>query len=60
MENNYKVRLLNELIELSEKIALLSNYIDSNIIEESDILYEQLHIMLDYRSILRTRIEKLF
>lgn len=60
MENNYKIRLLNELIELSEKIALLSDYIDINIIDESDILYEQLHIMLDYRSILKTRIEKLF
>ena len=62
MNNEYQQRVRNELLELSDKLNKLSNFIDNSAvyhqlsIEEQDFLDEQRLAMIYYKDCLDMRI----
>ena len=52
---NWKQRVLRELLELTERIALLQKEISNN---KSEILLKQCEIMMEYQDILIERLNK--
>ena len=58
---NYKIRMLDELLYISNKITRLNCYLENRIIKENegkeDLMTEQLKHMEAYRDILQERVE---
>ena len=58
---NYKIRMLDELLYISNKITRLNCYLENRIIKENeekeDLMTEQLKHMEAYRDILQKRLE---
>ena len=58
---NYKIRMLDELLYISNKITRLNCYLEKRIIKENegkeDLMTEQLKHMEAYRDILQERLE---
>lgn len=54
---NYKKRMLEELLDLNEKIYKLNNFINTNKTRNNELLEKQLNAMIEYSDILKERIE---
>ena len=54
---NYKKRMLEELLDLNEKIYKLNNFINTNKTRNNELLENQLNAMIEYSDILKERIE---
>ena len=57
---NYKTRMLNELVYITKKIALLEKYIENKNTSTTgdEVLKKQLEAMMAYQECLMTRISK--
>jgi len=54
---NYKKRMLEELLDLNEKIYKLNTFINANKTRNIELLEKQLNVMVEYSEILKERLE---
>ena len=58
-QDNYKQRMVIEIMELTEKITLLQSFLEKGNVtgEEIELCEMQLKMMIEYQNILRLRLQ---